>query len=72
MAKPTGFSVPPSEKLSSSDISGLMSISSSSAQSTNVSMEEKKLKSHEGNAVVMSAPAASSAAPIAMVTERNV
>ncbi len=72
MAKPTGFSVPPSEKLSSSDISGLMNISSSSAQSTNVSMEEKKLKSHEGNAVVMSAPAASSAAPIAMVTERNV
>jgi hypothetical protein len=35
-------------------------------------MEEKKLKSHEGKAVVMSAPAASSAAPIAMVTERNV
>ncbi len=72
MAKPTGFSVPPSEKLSSSDISGLMNISSSSAQSTNLSMEEKKLKSHEGKAVVMSAQAASSAGPIVMVTERNV
>ncbi len=35
-------------------------------------MEEKKLKSHEGKAVVMSAQAASSAGPIVMVTERNV
>ena len=35
-------------------------------------MEENKLKSHGGKAVVISAPAESSAAPIAMVTEQDV
>ncbi len=70
MATPTGYSVPPSEL--ASDISGLLNVSSSSAPSTEQSMEEKKLKSHEGKAVVMSAPAASSAGPIVMATEQNV
>ena len=59
MAKPTGFSVPPSEMLSASDISGLMNINSSSNQSTTLSMEETKLKSHGGAAAGTSASAGS-------------
>jgi hypothetical protein len=52
MANPTGFSVPPSEVVSVSDISA-MDHSSSSAQSSILSMEEKKLKSLTGQAVAV-------------------
>ena len=52
MANPTGFSVPPSEVVSISDTSAI-NHSSSSDQSTLLSMEQKKLKSPSGHAIAV-------------------
>ncbi len=69
MANPTGFSVPPSELHSSSE----MNISSSSAQSTVLlPAANKKLRSTAGSSVAISAKAGSPACPALVATERNV
>ena len=52
MANPTGFSVPSSEVVSISDTSAI-NHSSSSDQSTLLSMEQKKLKSPSGHAIAV-------------------
>ncbi len=52
MANPTGFSVPSSEVVSISDTSAI-NHSSSSDQSTLLSMEQKKLKSLSGHAIAV-------------------
>jgi hypothetical protein len=53
MANPTGFSVPSSEVVSLSDTSAINNNSSSSDQSTLLSMEQKKLKSPSGHAIAV-------------------
>jgi hypothetical protein len=69
MANPTGFSAPPSELHSSSD----MNISSSSAQSTVLlPAATKALRPHPGTAAAVSAKAGPSAYPAMVATERNV
>ena len=82
MASPTGFSVPSSEVVSISDTSAI-NHSSSSDQSTLLSMEQKKLKSLSGHAIAVTTEksgssnvhkAAQSSTTITSrpVTERNV
>ncbi len=82
MANPTGFSVPPSEVVSISDTSAI-NHSSSSDQSTLLSMEQKKLKSPSGHAIAVTteqsgysgvhkAAQSSATSTSRPVTERNV
>ena len=58
--------------MSASDISGLMNISSSSNQTSVLSMEEKKKKSHGGAAGSASVSTGLAPAPSTMMTEQNV
>ena len=82
MANPTGFSVPSSEVVSISDTSAI-NHSSSSDQSTLLSMEQKKLKSLSGHAIAVTteksgssnvhkAAQSSTTSTSRLVTERNV
>ena len=72
MANPTGFSVPCSELMSISDISGPRKVSSSSNTTSVLSMEEKKTKSHGGAAGSASVLTEHCPAPSNMMTEQNV